>query len=75
MTNMMRQYLGDEYNQDSKVQNYLRYVLKGLKTKPVPLGKELSAEECEAFDAWRRENDLDCLYFGGVFPCCTRKYL
>ena len=71
MTNMMRQYLGDEYNQDSKVQNYLRYVLKGLKTKPVSLGKELSAEECEAFDAWRRENDLDCLYFGGDLKADT----
>ena len=62
MENKMNEYLGDEYNYRTPVKNYLKYVLKGLKTKPA---WENTAEGRKRFDAWRKENDLDCIYFGG----------
>lgn len=61
MENMMKGYLGNDYS-DDYLKNFCLYWLKGLETKPewedTKIGRRL-------YDAWRRANDLDCLYFGG----------
>lgn len=49
MNNMMKQYLGDEYS-ENRVRNFCLYWMKASKGSG---------------DEWRRENDLDCLYFDG----------
>ena len=61
MKNMMKSYLGDDYS-SNHLRNFCLYWLKGMACKP----EWEDTEECHAaFDRWRRENDLDCLYFDG----------
>ena len=61
MRNMMKEYLGNDYS-DNHLKNFCLYWMKGRETKP----KWEDTEEWKIrFDDWRRNNDLDCLYFGG----------
>ena len=61
MENMMKIYLGNDYSNDY-LKNFCLYWLKGLETKPE---WENTARGRRIFDAWRRANDLDCLYYNG----------
>lgn len=52
MENMMQVYLGDQYNDENHILNWLKYWLKGdCKT------------QYKNYEEWRIKNDLDCLYF------------
>ncbi len=73
--NMMKEYLGRDYS-SNHVRNFCLYWMKGvdrrkeqLKKKGLTMkevsGNNFTDEMCEDYDAWRRENDLDCLYFDG----------
>ena len=58
---MMKAYLGNDYS-NNHVKNFCRYWLKGMACRPA---WEDSKEAHAAYDTWRKENDLDCLYFDG----------
>ena len=61
MKNIMKEYLGNDYS-DNHLKNFCLYWMKGRETKP----KWDGTEEWKArFDEWRKQNDLDCLYFNG----------
>ncbi len=61
MENMMKKYLGNDYTNDH-LKNFCLYWMKGMDTMP----KWEDSEEGRArYNAWRKENDLDCLYFDG----------
>ena len=67
MKNMMKEYLGNDYSNDS-LKNFILYWKKGQETCPrweAGRPREEYDKFCEEFDAWRSKNDLDCLYFGG----------
>lgn len=49
MENKMKRYLGDLYT-ENHLHNFIRYWMKAAEGSG---------------DAWRKKNDLDCLYFGG----------
>ena len=49
MMNMMKEYLKKDYS-DNHLRNFCLYWLKGTGGHG---------------DEWRKDNDLDCLYFGG----------
>lgn len=61
MKNMMKTYLGNDYSKNH-LRNFCLYWLKGMACKPA---WEDTDEAREAFDKWRKENDMDCLYFDG----------
>ena len=67
MENMMKVYLGNDYS-DDYLKNFCLYWLKGMACKPA---WEDTEEGRAAYDAWRRENDLDCLYYGGDLKADT----
>ena len=52
MENCMKKYLDKDYNPRDHIYNFLRYWQKGDNK---PKG-----------DKWRKENELDCLYYDGV---------
>lgn len=60
MKNMMKEYLGNDYS-SNHLRNFCLYWIKAF--------------ECKASypseDEWRRENDLDCLYFDGDLKADT----
>ncbi|MCR5589902.1 MAG: hypothetical protein K6F73_00040 [Lachnospiraceae bacterium] len=60
MKNMLRDYLGDKYS-SNHLRNFCLYWIKAF--------------ECKASypseDEWRRENDMDCLYFDGDLKADT----
>ena len=75
MRNRMEEYLGSDYSQNH-VRNFCLYWIKGLERRTEQLkekgltlrdvsGTNFTDEMCEDYDAWRRDNDLDCLYFDG----------
>ena len=61
MNNKMKAYLGKDYS-NNHLRNFCLYWLKGMACRP---SWENTEESRAAFDAWRSENDLDCLYFDG----------
>jgi hypothetical protein len=61
MKNKMKACLGKDYS-SSHLRNFCLYWLKGMACKPV---WEHTEEGHAAYDAWRKENDLDCLYCDG----------
>lgn len=61
MGNKMKEYLGNAYS-DNHLKNFCMYWMKGRKTMPV---WEDSEKGCSRYVAWRKKNDLDCLYFDG----------
>ena len=67
MENMMKVYLGDDYS-DDYLKNFCRYWLKGMACRP---SWENTEESRAAYDTWRKENDLDCLYYGGDLKADT----
>lgn len=54
MDNKMKQYLGEAYT-ENHLRNFCLYWMKGRE------GRDNYAN----WDDWRRENDLDCMYFNG----------
>ena len=60
MQNKMKVYLGDEYS-NNYLRNFCLYWMKGISV----LGNYPTR------DAWRSENDLDCIYFGGELKADT----
>ena len=67
MKNMMKAYLGNDYT-NNHVKNFCRYWLKGLACRPA----WEDTEECRAaYDAWRKANDLDCMYYDGDLKADT----
>ena len=67
MENMMKVYLGNDYS-DDYLKNFCLYWLKGMACRP---SWENTEESRAAYDAWRKENDLDCLYYGGDLKADT----
>ena len=67
MENMMKVYLGDDYS-DDYLKNFCLYWLKGMACRP---SWENTEESRAAYDTWRKENDLDCLYYGGDLKADT----
>ena len=61
MNNKMKAYLGKDYS-NNHLRNFCLYWLKGMACRP---SWENTKESRAAYDAWRSENDLDCLYFDG----------
>ena len=61
MNNKMKAYLGKDYS-NNHLRNFCLYWLKGMACRP---SWENTKERRAAYDAWRSENDLDCLYFDG----------
>jgi len=53
MENKMKTYLGIDYNETNHIMNWLNYWTKN----PHKKGNN--------YDNWRKENDLDCIYFNG----------
>ena len=54
MKNMMKEYLGNDYSSDH-LRNFCLYWMKGAACR----------KDYPSDDAWRSENDLDCLTFDG----------
>ena len=50
MKNMMKEYLGSEYSDSNHIRNFCLYWMKAADGSG---------------DEWRKENDLDCIYFDG----------
>lgn len=50
MKNMMKEYLGSEYSDSNHIRNFSLYWMKAADGSG---------------DEWRKENDLDCIYFDG----------
>ena len=50
MKNMMKEYLGSEYSNSNHIRNFCLYWMKAADGSG---------------DEWRKENDLDCIYFDG----------
>ncbi len=67
MKNMMKEYLGSDYSNDP-LRNFCMYWMKGEDTLPK---WEDTEEGRDRYDAWRKENDLDCLYFQGKMEADT----
>lgn len=67
MENMMKVYLGNDYSGDY-LKNFCLYWLKGMACRP---SWENTEESRAAYDTWRKENDLDCLYYGGDLKADT----
>ena len=67
MENMMKVYLGNDYS-DDYLKNFCLYWLKGMACRP---SWENTEESRAAYDTWRKENDLDCLYYGGDLKADT----
>ena len=61
MENKMKEYLGNEYS-DNHLKNFCLYWMKVRRSVPE---WENSEKGCSRYDAWRKKNDLDCLYFEG----------
>ena len=79
--NMMKEYLGSDYSQNH-IRNFCLYWLKGLERREEQLmekgltlkavsGADFTDEMREDYDAWRQNNDLDCLYFDGELRADT----
>ena len=54
MKNLMKQYLGSEYT-SNHLKNFCLYWMKGIACR----------KDYATYDEWRKENDLDCMYFDG----------
>lgn len=67
MENMMKVYLGNDYS-DDYLKNFCLYWLNGMACRP---SWENTEESRAAYDTWRKENDLDCLYYGGDLKADT----
>lgn len=50
MKNMMKEYIGSEYNEKNHLRNFCLYWMKAAGGSG---------------DEWRKKNDLDCIYFNG----------
>lgn len=67
MKNMMKEYLGENYSNDH-FRNFCLYWMEGENSLP----KWENTDEGRArYDAWRRENDIDCLYLNGKLEADT----
>ena len=67
MENRMKDYLGNEYS-NNHVRNFCLYWMKGSDTMPVWEDTEAGRAR---YDAWRKENDLDCMYLDGDMKADT----
>ena len=61
MENMMQEYLESDYSTDY-FRNFCLYWVKGLESLPE---WENTDEGRARYNAWRKENELDCLYLKG----------
>ncbi|MBR1797629.1 MAG: hypothetical protein IJ757_06445 [Clostridiales bacterium] len=68
MKNMMKTYLGKDYS-DNHLRNFCLYWLKGMSCKPA--WEDDSKGRRAVYDTWRKDNDLDCLYFDGDLKADT----
>ncbi|MBR1478056.1 MAG: hypothetical protein IJ608_08880 [Lachnospiraceae bacterium] len=64
MRNLMKMYLGDNYS-NNHLKNFCLYWMKGRETEPVYEEYEDKERFYKDYSAWRRKNDLDCIYFNG----------
>ena len=60
MQNKMKIYLGDEYS-GNHLRNFCLYWMKGISRHG----------DYPAYDEWRSENDMDCIYFDGELKADT----
>lgn len=63
--NLMKVYLGNEYDDKNHLKNFCLYWMKGRETKPKREDYTDKQQFYKDYDEWRRKNDLDCLYFNG----------
>lgn len=65
MKNKMKSYLGKAYSENDHICNFLKYWIKGIPGMP-----DYNTDR-ESYDNWRKDNDLDCLYFDGELNADT----
>ena len=59
MENKMKSYLGKAYSDNNHISNFFEYWIKGIRSMP-----DYDTDR-ENYNSWRKDNDLDCLYFDG----------